>query len=148
MLTVFFYSELSSGNSTSPVWSCSSSSSSVNSSEASWVFDFPVPWSKCSSAMLELLGKGEPPNPMQRRQLVHDTIDGVLKITSKPGRKNIERIAFSIVAKYPDSFRDAIDGVSIGNGHGSLTNELFNRWENTMRKKRKLDSSDTSSPSE
>ena len=40
-----------------------------------------------------------------------------MQVHSKTWKKNRKKIAFDVVKKYPESFRDQIDGVAVGVGH-------------------------------
>ena len=56
----------------------------------------------------------------------------------KPQRKDFERIAFSVVSQYKQSFADSVNAFVVGSGYESLTNQLLNRYENMNRKKLKF----------
>ncbi|KAG1673608.1 hypothetical protein GQR58_015523 [Nymphon striatum] len=52
----------------------------------------------------------------------------------QPLKKHLEVIARKIVEKYPQSFKDEIEGNVVGSGHDSLWKQLLSRVENCYRK--------------
>ena len=53
--------------------------------------------------------------------------------THKSQAISLEKIAFTVVKKYPSSFEDQIDGMSVGDGHSSFTQQLVFRVDNVKR---------------
>lgn len=45
-----------------------------------WIYDFEVPYDKCSSGLKDCLIQQTIPDVMQRKELIHLTIDEVLKV--------------------------------------------------------------------
>ena len=64
-------------------------------------------------------------------------VDAIHKVCSNPKLKNIEKISYGIISRYPDSFKDEIDGIVIGSGLESLTAQLMYRSDNIRRGSRK-----------
>ena len=98
-----------------------------------WIHSFEVPWEKFPPALLEACEKKVEPKGSHRSEMVRIIVEEVCKYTEKPGKKNLEKIAFDVVKKYPESFRDQIDGMAVGVGHSSLTQQLVHRVENSRR---------------
>lgn len=80
------------------------------------------------------LEKKERPPPRLRKEMVRIIIDHFSKPGSEPQRKKTLRfIAHDIVVKYPNSFRDEVDGEQVGSGYDSLLSQLVNRVDNLGR---------------
>lgn len=75
-------------------------------------------------------------------------VSEMMKICKNPTKHNTTEIAKKMVARYPKSLQDVIDGDVIGLGYHSLVKQLQSRVENAKRpdtpkiKKRKVASDD------
>lgn len=114
---------------------CSSNSDRV---VADWDFQFNIPWKLFSKRLITACENGKRPEKRDRLQMVRVIVDEVLKCTKQPKLKNMERLAYKIVSRYPSSFKDVIDGVAIGNGMESLVTQLMYRCDNLRRSLKNL----------
>ena len=114
------------------------SSSSVKDCGDGWDFNLSIPWSSFSKSLLADCEDGKRPEKQARLQMVRIVVDKVYKLKKIPKLKDMERIASRIVSKYPESFRDEIDGVVIGTGIKSLATQLMYRSNNCNRNLKKL----------
>ena len=113
-----------------------------------WDFNFAIPWSSFPKSLLLDCEKGKRPDKQARLQMVRVIVDSVHKMRKKPKLKDMERIAYRIVSKYPESFKDEIEGFVIGTGVESLTTQLMYRSDNCNRKNvKKLSCLDNDQPS-
>ena len=94
---------------------------------------FAIPYSKIDFNIQEDLIGGKRLSPSQRISMVRTVIETLHKHRGKPLKKVSAVVAKRMVAKYPRSLRDEIEGDAIGCGYGSLTNQLQSRWENINR---------------
>ena len=95
-----------------------------------WAHEFQIPWSKMSKRdLISIVEKGKRPTPKARREMVRVIMDDVVKQDPRPGKKALECITRRIVAKYPSSFKDVLEGSLVGSGHESLCRQLINRAE-------------------
>ena len=120
-----------------------SGSNSMDSSTAStsniyrgddWDFNFRIPWDKFPRGLMTSCVKGQRPEKRHRLEMIRILVDDVHQAVKRPKVKNMESIAFRIVSKYPDTFKDNIDGEAIGSGVESLTTQLMYRSNNLSRK--------------
>ena len=65
--------------------------------------------------------------------MVRIIVDEIFKYTQKPSKNSLEKIAFAVVKKYPSLFKDQIDGMSVGIGHSSFTQQLVYLVDNVKR---------------
>lgn len=65
--------------------------------------------------------------------MVRILVDDICRISQKPGKKALSRIAHKIVKKYPKSFLDEIEGTLVGSGYDSLLKQLQLRFDNINR---------------
>ncbi|KAJ8034878.1 hypothetical protein HOLleu_21896 [Holothuria leucospilota] len=100
---------------------------------SSWVQSFKIPWEEMPENLIALCESKKRPKPSMRREMVRKIIKAVCQVTETPGKKNLDRIAETVVNKYPASFRDQIDDRVIGSGYASLAKQLLNRFENVHR---------------
>lgn len=68
-----------------------------------------------------------------RRQMVRTVVSEMMKICKNPTKHNTTEIAKRMVARYPKSLQDVIDGDVIGLGYHSLVKQLQSRVENVKR---------------
>lgn len=80
--------------------------------------------------------------------MIRIVVSEMMKICKNPTKRNTTEIAKRMVARYPKSFQDVIDGDVIGLGYHSLAKQFQSRVENVKRpdtpkiKKRKAASDD------
>ncbi|XP_053332786.1 uncharacterized protein LOC128506392 [Clarias gariepinus] len=118
--------------SVSPQSSSSSSSSSLGL-DTRWDVNFEIPWSKFPEEVMQALEKGKRPGPRLRRQMVRIVVTEMMQKCPHVGKKHATDVATKMVAKYPSSLQDVIDGDIVGTGYHSLVKQLQNRIENVRR---------------
>ena len=116
----------------------SDSDSTSGSTSASWLIGFEIPWDQLPSDLMQCCENGSIPHACERRQMIRILADAVLHKCKKPRIQEIESICCKIVEKYPKSFRDEADGVTVGSGYSSMVKQLQFRIENVKRKPRKI----------
>lgn len=82
---------------------------------------------------MQNLERQKRPSARQRREMVRIVVSGMMKICKNPTKHNITGIAKRMVARYPKSLQDVIDGEVIGPGYHSLVKQLQARVENVKR---------------
>ncbi|XP_025755308.1 uncharacterized protein LOC109194489 isoform X2 [Oreochromis niloticus] len=113
-----------------------------------WVERFEIPWQRLPEELVQNLERQKRPSARQRREMVRIVVSEMMKICKNPTKHNTTEIAKRMVAKYPKSLQDVIDGDVIGPGYHSLVKQLQARVENVKRpdipkvKKRKAISDD------
>nr|XP_047137387.1 uncharacterized protein LOC105850408 [Hydra vulgaris] len=98
-----------------------------------WADIFKVPWEKLPAVIMDLLHKNAPLLPKQKSTMIRVICDHIIKITRKPGRKNLEKIAFQIVKKYPISLEDKFENQRVGTGSSFIVKKLEARVKNVNR---------------
>ncbi|XP_043955131.1 uncharacterized protein LOC122821358 [Gambusia affinis] len=117
----------------SPLSVSSNSSSSNQSSAADWVDTFEIPWEKFSEELMQALERGKRPSPKMRKEMVRIVVSEMMRKSSYLGKRSSTEVAKKMVAKYPKSLQDVIDGDVIGPGYHSLVKQLQYRIENVKR---------------
>lgn len=79
------------------------------------------------------LERGKRPGPKLRRQMVQIVVTEMMKKCPNVGKKHSTDVAKKMVAKYPSSLQDVIEGDVVGTGYHSLVKKLQNRIENVRR---------------
>lgn len=108
-----------------------------------------IPWGQFPEALTQALERERRPNPSLRKEMVRIVVREMMKVTMSLSKKNAVDVARKLVAKYPKSLQDVIEGDIIGTGWGSLAKQIQNRIENVKRpttpkiRKRKSNDSDT-----
>ncbi|XP_037554240.1 uncharacterized protein LOC119430829 [Nematolebias whitei] len=99
---------------------------------------------------MQSLERGKRPGPKLRRQMVRIVVTEMMEKCPLVGKKHSTDVAKKMVAKYPKSLQDVIDGDIVGTGYHSLVKQLQNRIENVwrtstpkMRKRKQSNSDDT-----
>ncbi|RXN38228.1 hypothetical protein ROHU_001312 [Labeo rohita] len=125
--------ESSSGTQSS---SCSSSPSSTfgkaSTVASDWADNFKIPWEKLPEALMQCLERQKRQTPRLRRDMVK-IVSEMMKMCESPSKQNSTVIAKKMVAKYPASLQDVIDGDIVGAGYHSLLKQIQNRVENVKR---------------
>ncbi|KAG1925822.1 hypothetical protein F2P79_025266 [Pimephales promelas] len=114
----------------------SSQSTSSNHSQSpnpDWVDTFLVPWDKLPEELMQLLERGNRPSPRIRREMVRIVVQEMMRKNPCPSKKSSTEVAKKMVAKYPKSLQDIIEGDVIGPGYHSLVKQLQYRIENAKR---------------
>ncbi|KAJ8050605.1 hypothetical protein HOLleu_03869 [Holothuria leucospilota] len=75
---------------------------------SSWVQTFKIPWEEMPENLIALCESKKRPKPSMRREMVRKIITAVCQVTKTPGKKKTDRIAETVVNKYPASFRDQV----------------------------------------
>ena len=112
--------------------------------------NFEIPWSKFPAEVMDSLEREKRPGPKLRRQMVRIVVTEMVEKCPHAGKKHSTDIAKKMVAKYPNSLQDVIEGDVVGAGYLSLVKQLQNRIENVRRtstpkirkRKRQTDDSD------
>ncbi|KAL1246706.1 hypothetical protein QQF64_034363, partial [Cirrhinus molitorella] len=131
----------SSSRSLSPI---STSSSASRSPDVDWADTFDIPWKKFPEELIQSLERGKRPSPQKRREMVRIVVREMMQKSSDISKRHSTIVAKKIVATYPKSLQDVIEGDIIGSGYHSLVKQLQNRIENAKRsttpksRKRKL----------
>ncbi|KAI4879969.1 hypothetical protein NFI96_025844 [Prochilodus magdalenae] len=133
----------------SPRSSSSTSSNSCQSPDIDWVDTFMIPWDMFPEELMQSLERGTRPSPRMRREMVRIVACEMMQKSSCVSKRNSTEVAKKMVAKYPKSLQDIIEGDMIGPGYHSLVKQLQNRIENVKRsttprkRKHRTDESDT-----
>nr|XP_055027253.1 uncharacterized protein LOC129416852 isoform X2 [Misgurnus anguillicaudatus]XP_055039674.1 uncharacterized protein LOC129427310 isoform X3 [Misgurnus anguillicaudatus] len=140
-------------NSDSHLASCSSSSShlvKVSKVPLDWADNFKIPWQKLPEEIIHCLEKKKRLSPRLRREMIRIVVSDMLKVCDGPSKQSSTTIAKKMVAKYPASLQDVIEGEIVGSGYHSLVKQLQNRVENIkrsyvpkIRKRNRTEDSDT-----
>lgn len=117
----------------SPLSSTSTSSNSCPSPDIDWVNNFIIPWEKFSEELIQALERGKRPSPRLRREMVQIVVREMMQKKSCISNKHTTAVAQKMVAKYPNSLQDVIEGDVIGSGYHSLAKQMQNRIENVRR---------------
>ncbi|XP_067374849.1 uncharacterized protein [Channa argus] len=117
----------------SPRSSSSASSNSSQSPGVDWMDTFMIPWDKFPEELMQSLERGKRPSPKMRREMVRILVREMMQVSSCISKRNTTEIAKKIVAKYPNSLQDVIEGDVIGPGYHSLVKQMQNRIENVRR---------------
>ncbi|RXN14525.1 Prolyl-tRNA synthetase associated domain-containing 1 [Labeo rohita] len=122
----------------------STSSSASCSPDVDWADTFDIPWKKFPEELIQSLERGKRPSPQKRREMVRIVVREMMQKSSDISKRHITIVAKKIVATYPKSLQDVIEGDIIGLRFHSLVKQLQNRIENAKRsttpksRKRKL----------
>lgn len=119
--------------STSPGSSFSASASNSGSPGADWVDTYQVPWGNFPEELIPNLERGKRPCLHLRREMVRIVFSDMMRRSSSVSKWTSTDIAKKMVAKYPKSLQDIIEGDVIGPGCYSLVKQLQNRIENVKR---------------
>ncbi|XP_041857249.1 uncharacterized protein LOC121650031 isoform X2 [Melanotaenia boesemani] len=123
----------SSLQSPSPQSSSSSSSNSKCSPGIECADNFLIPWDKFSEELMQSLERGKRPSPRMRREMVRIVVREMMNKSSSISKRSCTEVARKMVAKYPKSLQDVIEGDVIGLGYHSLVKQLQYRLENVKR---------------
>ncbi len=82
---------------------------------------------------MQALERGKRPGTKLRRQMVRIVVTEMMQKCPHVGKKHSIDIATKMVAKYPSSLQDVIEGDIVGTGYHSLVKQLQNRIENVRR---------------
>ncbi|KAK6466265.1 hypothetical protein HHUSO_G36549 [Huso huso] len=113
--------------------SCIELDESLSPLEADWFLRFEIPWEKLPTDLLYKLERQERPSPKQRREMIRLIINEVTGVCKRPSKKHLTDIARRIVAEYPKSLQDVIEGHIVGSGYDSLVKQLQSRADNVKR---------------
>ncbi|KAL6465864.1 hypothetical protein MHYP_G00259970 [Metynnis hypsauchen] len=126
-------SALSSPTSSTPSSHSSSPLPSCPITAPDWVDSFQIPLEKFPEALMQCLERGKRPSPRLRREMVRIVVTEMMKICASPSKRASTQIAKKMVAKYPQSLQDVIEGDVVGPGYHSLVKQLQARIENVKR---------------
>lgn len=111
----------------------SSPSGSCYQPAPNWIDNFQIPWQKLPEELVQSLERQKRPSARLRREMIRIVVSAMMKICKNPTKHNSTEIAKRMVARYPKSLQDVIDGDVIGLGHHSLAKQLQSRVENVKR---------------
>ncbi|XP_029967518.1 uncharacterized protein LOC115402957 isoform X1 [Salarias fasciatus] len=120
-------------NYASPSSSASSSAISCQSPAVDWMDTYQVPWRQFPEELIQTLQREKRPTRHMRREMVRIVASDMMQRSSSVSKRNSTEIAKRMVAKYPKSLQDNIEGDVIGSGYDSLVKQLQNRIENMKR---------------
>ncbi|XP_052005714.1 uncharacterized protein LOC127659801 [Xyrauchen texanus] len=89
-----------------------------------WTDKFKIPWSSFPEALVQCLERGQRPRPALRREMVRIVVRQMLKDSALISKRNAIDVAQKIVARYPKSLQDVIEGDVIGAGYHSSPNKF------------------------
>ena len=98
-----------------------------------WVFTFQVPWAAFPKNLFDACKAGKRPPKRLRLQMIRILVDVIISICKKPKVKDVEKIAFWMISKYPLALKDEVEGIVIGSGLESLTTQIMYRCDNLRR---------------
>ena len=94
-----------------------------------------IPWGSFPQKLVNACEQGKQPESSDRREMIRIIMSNIMSTPdTQVGRNELRMIAGKIVAKYPESFADRINGETIGDGTMTLLQQLENRRENESRK--------------
>ncbi|XP_019110214.2 uncharacterized protein LOC109137138 [Larimichthys crocea] len=140
---------------TSPTSTRSSHSPSSSPSHLVRVADrvdhFEIPCEKFPEPLMQYLERGKRPSPSLRREMIRIVVTEMMTVCASPTKQASTEVAKKLVAKYPQSLKDVIEGEVVGPGYHSLVKQLQARIDNKKRhstprihkRKSKSDTSDT-----
>lgn len=97
-----------------------------------WVDSFQIPWDKFPEALLQCLERGKRPAPKLRREMIRIVASEMMKASASLSKQASTAVAKKLIAKYPQSLQDAIEGDVVGTGYHSLVKQLQARIENVQ----------------
>lgn len=98
-----------------------------------WVDNFQIPWQKLPEELVQSLERQRRPSPRLRREMVRIVVSELMKVCNNPTKHDTTEIGKIMVAKYPTSLQDVIEGDVVGPGYHSLVKQLQARVENVKR---------------
>uniref|UniRef100_A0A3B4CXI0 Uncharacterized protein n=1 Tax=Pygocentrus nattereri TaxID=42514 RepID=A0A3B4CXI0_PYGNA len=113
--------------------STSSSPGGSSTFRPDWVDNFQIPWQKLPEELLQSLERQKRPSPRLRREMIRIVASEIMKVYSNPTKRNTTEIGKRMVAKYPKSLQDVIEGDVVGPGYHSLAKQLQARVDNVKR---------------
>ncbi|XP_029706564.1 uncharacterized protein [Takifugu rubripes] len=117
----------------SPRSSSLTSSNYGQSPNIDWVDSFEIPWHKLPEQLTQSLERGKRPTPGMRREMIRIVVAEMMQKHSLITKRSTTEVAKKMLAKYPKSLQDIIEGDVIGPGYHSLVKQLQNRVENVRR---------------
>ncbi|KAG1925847.1 hypothetical protein F2P79_025253 [Pimephales promelas] len=79
---------------------------------------------KLPEELMQLLERGNRPSPRIRREMVRIVVQEMMRKNPCPSKKSSTEVAKNMVAKYPKSLQDIIEGDVIGPGYHSLRKQV------------------------
>ncbi|XP_055358744.1 uncharacterized protein LOC114841933 [Betta splendens] len=76
--------------------------------------NFMIPWDKFPEELIQSLERGQRPSPRMRREMVRILVREMMQKGPCISRRKCTEVAQKVVAKYPQSLQDVIDGDVIG----------------------------------
>ena len=94
-----------------------------------------IPWSSFPPRLIMACEEGKKPEPRDRRAMIRIVMSTNMSSDASKtlSRNDLRLIAGKIVAKYPRSFADRINGEIVGDGTKTLLQQLEHRKENESR---------------
>ncbi|XP_038157392.1 uncharacterized protein LOC119794107 [Cyprinodon tularosa] len=111
----------------------SASSFSIHSTPVDWVDTFQIPWNRFPENLIECFKNEARPKPHLRREMIRIVVSSMMEVCASPRKQETTEVAKKLIAKYPLSLQDIIEGDIVGPGYYSLVKQLQNRIENLRR---------------
>ncbi|XP_035999502.1 uncharacterized protein LOC118564740 isoform X2 [Fundulus heteroclitus] len=115
-----------------------------------WVDNFKIPCENFPEGLMQCLQRGKRPKPRFRREMIRIIVKEMMKACASPSKRASTEIAKRLVAMYPNSLQDVIEGDVVGQGYHSLVKQIQARVENVKRssspmiqKRKTVESDDT-----
>lgn len=103
-----------------------SSSNSCQSPDIDWVDSFDIPWDNFPPELMDSLEREKRPSQRMRREMIRIVVGEMGLKSACLSRRHSTEVAKKMVAKYPKSLKDVIEGDVIRTGYGSLVNRVEN----------------------
>ncbi|XP_072565115.1 uncharacterized protein [Paramormyrops kingsleyae] len=98
-----------------------------------WVDSFQISWNHFPEALMQCLERGKRPAPKLRREMIRIVASEMMRASASPSKQASTEVAKKLIAKYPQSLQDVIEGDVVGSGYHSLVKQLQARIENVKR---------------
>lgn len=98
-----------------------------------WTDCFEIPWKNFPEELIQCFEREKRPKPRLRREMIRIVVSEMMKVCPSPCKKASVEVAKKMLAKYPKSLQDVIEGDVVGPGYHSLVKQLQSRIENVKR---------------
>ena len=98
-----------------------------------WTDCFEIPWKNFPEELNQCFEREKRPKPRLRREMIRIVVSEMMKACPSPSKKASVEVAKKMLAKYPKSLQDVIEGDVVGPGYHSLVKQLQTRIENVKR---------------
>ena len=98
-----------------------------------WTDCFEIPWKNFPEELNQCFEREKRPKPRLRREMIRIVVSEMMKACPSPSKKASVEVVKKMLAKYPKSLQDVIEGDVVGPGYHSLVKQLQTRIENVKR---------------